>query len=188
VRTLASQPEADIPIVQPRLNEAGGAAMFDPRRRNIFADANALDRPAGDGERARQVERLLALWDANEFNLILPKGVRVELQHPSTPSAVRDLTSGAIFTLPTSLTTEELCVRRAIEAALQGDAKPGKHAADAEHLAEASKYGGVYFITHDTRILRRSGGLRDLLSPALAVVTLAQFLETYDRFTKPLSS
>jgi hypothetical protein len=44
-----------------------------------------------------------------------------------------------------------------IEAALQGNAKPGKHAADAEHLSEAAKYGG-YFVIRDDRVLKRSQG------------------------------
>jgi hypothetical protein len=63
----------------------------------------------------------------------------------------------------------------------QGNAKPGKHAADTQHLSEAAKYC-CYFITHDTRILTRSQGLDALLPPSLQVVTLATFLEIFDDY------
>ena len=47
--------------------------------------------------------------------------------------------------------------------------------------AEAAKYGG-YFITHDDRVLRKSGELRTLLPPSLQVVTLETFLEIFDDY------
>jgi hypothetical protein len=74
----------------------------------------------------------------------------------------------------------EQLMRRQIELALQGNARPGKHAADAYHLAEAAKYG--YFITEERRILEKSNGLNDLLPPSLQVVTLEQFLEIFDDY------
>lgn len=156
--------------------------MLDPKFCNIFADANAVDRPAGDPNRAKNVERLLRLWHDEHILVLLPRGVRVEIQDPRTPQVVRDATMGAIFTLTVGLTADEQRTRATIRAELQGNAQPGKHAADADHLAEAAKYGGGYFITHDERVLKRSGRLRDVLGPTLQVVTLAEFLAIYDRF------
>jgi hypothetical protein len=86
-----------------------------------------------------------------------------------------------IFTLQTMLTAQEAEMRRKIEAALQGNAKPGKHAADAQHLSEAAKYGG-YFITRDKRILNPSQELKALLPPSLQVVTLVTFFEIFDDY------
>lgn len=89
---------------------------------------------------------------------------------------------GAIFTLPVGLTADEQRTRAIVRVELQGNAQSGKHAADADHVAEAAKYGGGYFITHDERVLKRSGRLPGVLGPALQVVTLAEFLAIYSRF------
>ena len=86
-----------------------------------------------------------------------------------------------IFTLPTELTAQEADTRRRIEAEIQGNAKPGKDARDAEHLSEAAKYGG-YFITSDERILKRSQGFGALLPPSLQVVRLVTFFEIFDDY------
>ncbi len=155
--------------------------MIDPAICNVAIDANALDRPKGDPARGRMVERLLALRDAGRLTLIVPHGVLAEVQRPATPDNVRTAVNGGIYTIKTSLTEDERCRRQTITRVLQGNAKPGRHAADAEHLAEAAKYGG-YFITHDERILKRSHGLADVLGPALQVVTLVDFLRIYDAF------
>src|SRR6202166_2296113 len=122
--------------------------MIDPAICNVAIDANALDKPEGDPARANQVDRLLALWAARGVNLIVPHRVLIELQRPATPAPVRKAAAGAIYTIKTGLTEDERRRRQAIARALQGNAQPGRHAADAEHLAEAAKYGG-YFITHD---------------------------------------
>jgi hypothetical protein len=155
--------------------------MIDPAICNVAIDANALDKPKGDPARAGQVDRLLALWAARGVNLVVPHSVLAEMQRPATPASVRQAAVGAIYTINTGLTQDERRRRQAIARALQGNAQPGRHAADAEHLAEAAKYGG-YFITHDERVLKRSHGLSDLLGPALRVVTLADFLQIYDSF------
>jgi predicted nucleic acid-binding protein len=152
---------------------------LDPRRVNVTIDANALDKD-GAGRDAL-VDRLLALREADKIRFVIPAGVREEVQHPRTPQGVKDAVLPEIFTIPTGLNSQEQDFRRRVAAALQGNAAPGKHAADAYHLAEAAKYGG-YFITHDERVLKRSGGLRDLLPPSLQIVTLARFLEIFDEY------
>lgn len=155
--------------------------MIDPKSCNVAIDANALDPPGDKIGRSRDVDRLLSLWRNGDINLIVPHSVLAEFQSPGTPAAIREEAASAIFTIQTALTGDELRTRRIIEQELQGNARPGRHAADAQHLAEAAKYGG-YFITHDERILRRSGNLRDVLGRSLQVVNLAQFLEICDEF------
>jgi predicted nucleic acid-binding protein len=150
---------------------------LDPRRVNVTIDANALDK---DGTtRDVLVDRVLELRRADKIRIVIPAGVREEVQHPRTPQGVKDAVLSEIFTIPMELNFQERDFRCRVAAALQGNAAAGKHAADAYHLAEAAKYGG-YFITHDERVLKRSGDLRDLLPPSLQVVTLERFLEIFD--------
>ena len=61
---------------------------LDPRICSASIDANALDRDGGS--RDALVDRLLALYEAEKINLILPKGVRVEISNPNTPAHVQN--------------------------------------------------------------------------------------------------
>ena len=151
--------------------------VLDPRICPVAIDANALDR---DGSaRDDLVDRLLGLSSAGTINLIVPKRVREEIQNPRTPAHVQDAALPKLFTIPVGLNSDEQRRKRIIEQELQGNARPGKHMADADHLFEAAKYGG-YFITHDQRILIRAGRLREVLPPSLTVVTLVDFLAIFD--------
>ena len=133
---------------------------LDPRICNVAIDANAFNRDGSANDAL--VDRLIEIERAGEIILIVPDGVRREVQHPKAPHHVQEQVLPKIFTIKTGLTDSERLLRRKIEDALRGNAAPGKHAADAYHLAEAAKYGG-YFITHDQRILNRSKGIRSLL-------------------------
>jgi len=127
---------------------------LDPRKCPVAIDANALDRDGSDHDAL--VDRLLGLASAGAINLIVPKGVRLEISNPNTPAHVQEAALPKIFTIGVGLNSDEQRRKRIIESELQGNARPGKHAADADHLFEAAKYGG-YFITHDDRILKRAG-------------------------------
>ena len=126
--------------------------MIDPARCNVAVDASGLSRPAGDTIRAGQVDRLLKLHADGMLHSSCLTRVWDELHRAGTPSPKRAAANDMIFTIKTGLTIDEQRRRQVIKTALQGNAKPGKHDADAEHLAEAAKYGG-YFVTHDDRIL-----------------------------------
>ncbi|MCP4080627.1 MAG: hypothetical protein GY743_10295 [Planctomycetaceae bacterium] len=153
---------------------------LDPRICNIHLDANALDRD--DSARCVFVVRVLALRDADEICFTIPKSVRSEVRHSHTPEKVKADMLSEIYTLEASPTAKEQATLGQIRAILTGNAHAGKHDDDAEHLFEASKYGGGYFITHDRRMLNKRDELRRLLSPALTIVTLEEFLAAYDRF------
>lgn len=157
---------------------------LDPRDANVAIDANSLDRD--ETTRAAAVDRLLLLAANAKIRLIVPKGVRREMLDPRTPAKVRNAGLSQIFTFNVDLSTLERRERGVIEAELQGNAKPGKHTEDADHLFEASKYC-AYFITHDERILRKSEKLQKVLPPSLQVVTLIGFLEIYDRYETGLA-
>ena len=154
---------------------------LDPRICNITLDANAVDRDGGlhDGF----VDRLLNLRQAGKINFVIPGSVRGEVQHPNTPAEVKSAVLPEIFSTGVSRTAGEHATLRQVRALLRGNAAPGKHDADAFHLCEAAqKCGGGYFITHDRRMLERREELRPLLGPAFRIVTLCEFLETYDEF------
>jgi hypothetical protein len=152
---------------------------LDPRICPVAIDANALDRDGGAHDNL--VDRLLGLSSAGRIRLIVPKRVRQEIQNPRTPAHVQEAALPQIFTIGVGLNSDEQRRHRIITQELQGNAKPGKHEADADHLFEAAKYGG-YFITHDDRILTRAGRLREVLPPSLTVVTLADFLTIFDDY------
>jgi len=152
---------------------------LNPKKCPVAIDANALDRH--DDVRARMVDRLLTLKGAGTINLIVPKGVRIEIQNPNTPSNVQEAALPQIFTMAVGLNSDEQRRKRIIEAELQGNAQPGKHTADADHLFEAGKYGG-YFITYDQRIHEKAARLGNVLSPSLNVVTLERFFEIFDDY------
>lgn len=153
---------------------------LDPRAGNIAIDANALDTPVDQPHRTALVARLADLVHDGELTVTIPHSVMAEIGNPATPQAVKRLAAQQLYTIPVQLTSEERRFRGAIEKALQGNAKPGSHAADAAHLTEAAKYS-IYFITYDDRILKRANGL-DILPPSLTVVTLDAFFEIFDRY------
>lgn len=155
---------------------------LDPRISNIGLDANALDL---DGTaKDRLVERFRELSTGATLNPVVAGGVRNEVQHPRTPRNVRNDVLPQIFNLRPGLNSTQQAERREVAAILQGNAKPGAHAADASHLSEAAETGCGYFITHDRRILAKRGELARILPPTLNIVTLAEFFEIFDDYVE----
>jgi len=111
--------------------------------------------------------------------LLVPKRVRAEIENSNTPAHVKEAALPQVFTISVELTPDEQRRKCVITAELQGNAKPGKHGAVADHLFEPAKYGG-FFITEDDRILKRAGRLSEVLPPSLTVVTLSDFLAILD--------
>ena len=64
-----------------------------------------------------------------------------------------------VYTNETELTPELLDKKSEIRTLIQGNAKPGKHTGDADHLFELYKHGGGYFVTTDERLLSYSDEL-----------------------------
>jgi hypothetical protein len=154
--------------------------MLNPRKTNIALDANALDR--NGTERDALVDRFNALVESGLLTVVVAGGVRAEVQNPRTPTDVQDAVLPRIFNLRPGLNAAQKDERRRIGAILQGNARPGKHAADASHLSEASETGCAYFITEDMRVLRKRRELGSVLPPHLRIVTLVEFLDIFDRF------
>jgi hypothetical protein len=157
--------------------------MLNPRKTNVALDANALDRDGG--KRDAFVDRFNALVASGTATVVVPGGVRGEVQHQHTPSDVQDAILPQIFNWRTGLNSAQQEERRRLAVILQGNAKPGSHAADASHISEAAETGCAYFITEDNRILRKRAELRRALPPTLEIVTLTEFFEAFDRSWRP---
>lgn len=144
----------------------------------VGLDANVLDKSG----RARDalVDRLNALVDAGRVSVVVTGSVRREVQHPHTPGQIREAALPLSFDVRKKLTASEHISRIRVRAILRGNAHPGKHAADAEHLSEAAELGCTHFITHDGRILRKRDDLQASFANGLRIMTLAEFLDACD--------
>lgn len=123
-----------------------------PRYTHSFIDSCAFD-PGGIEEASSR--RILRKWP----NIIVAHSVQKELEHPNTPDDVKRMAQTFVYTIETDLTAELLSKKNEIRLLIQGNAKPGKHKGDADHLFELFKFGGGYFVTTDERLLSRSNEL-----------------------------
>jgi hypothetical protein len=153
---------------------------LDPKICNIGLDANALDR--NGTQRDQLVDRFHALASDGTLTVVLGGGVRGEVQHPQTPADVKGALLPQIFNLRPGLNASQRTDRARVLAILQGNARPGKHAADASHLSEAAETGCGYFVTHDKRMLDRRRELHAVLPPSLNIVSLEEFFEILHRY------
>jgi hypothetical protein len=153
---------------------------LDPRICNIGHDANALDLHGTD--RDRLVERFCQLSAARVLSIVVAGGVRKEVQHPRTPVNVKVSVLPQIFNLQPGLNTSQRSERTVVLEIIQGNARPGKHTADASHLSEAAETGCGCFITEDRRILDRRRALRSVLPTSLTIVTLPEFFVILDGY------
>jgi hypothetical protein len=166
-----------------RIPFATSRRPLDPKICNIGLDANALDR---DGpKRDKLTDRFRALASDGTLTVVLGGGVRTEAQHPQTPANVKDALLPQIFNLRPGLVSSQRADRARVLAILQGNARHGKHAADASHISEAAETGCGYFITHDRRILDKRGELHAVLPPSLNIVSLEEFFEIFDCYAPP---
>ncbi len=153
---------------------------LNPRICNIALDTNALD--LDGSSRDAMVARFRKIMDDRELNVVIGGGVRGEVQHPHTPAHVQVDMLPQIFNLRAGLNPSQRRERQQVAAILQGNAKPGRHAADASHLSEAAETGCGYFITHDRRFLEKRAELARILPPSLTIATLTEFFAILDGF------
>jgi hypothetical protein len=135
--------------------EAIVATRVDPRIQNNFLDANFWDDSGNPIDDSATTE-ILDLERQEEIGLILPFSVKAELEHPNTPTDVKLAASRMSYTERTELTPNEQVIRAKLLTLIHGNARSGKHDRDVIHLFESHKYGGGYFITKDTRILKKN--------------------------------
>jgi hypothetical protein len=81
-----------------------------------------------------------------------------EIEHPNTPTYVKQAALSKISTLDKHLTQQEEILKENILDILTGNGSRERMRQDATHIFESHKYGG-YFVTADERILRERGEL-----------------------------
>ena len=123
-----------------------------PQYTHNFIDSCAFD-PGGIEEAASR--RILEKCP----NIIVAHSVQKELDHPNTPEDVKRMGQEFVYTIETELTPELQSKKGEIYILIQGNAKPGKHKGDADHLFELYKHGGGYFVTTDERLMSFSNEL-----------------------------
>lgn len=153
---------------------------LDPRTAKIACDSNALDYAGGDADRL--IDRFRELAAEGRLAAVMAAGVRNEVENPRTPRQVQETIRPEIPSPTTRLSLSQQDCRFKVRIILQGNAAPGKHAADALHLCEAAETGCAYFITNDKRILRKRGELERVLPLTLTIVNLNEFFEIFDAY------
>ncbi|WP_133716736.1 PIN domain-containing protein [Methylocaldum gracile] len=122
---------------------------------------------------------LFQLSQENKIALIIAHSNQKELEHPNTPAWVKREAQSRIYTIATSITAKEQEIKDAILAVLAGKGKPENMRQDAEHIYEASKYGS-YFVTTDSRILKRERELFELCT--VTVLKPSEMLSIYRQY------
>ena len=87
-----------------------------------------------------------------------------------------------IVTVQSNLTPDEELRRSELRKLLRGGAAAGKHEADADHIFEAAKYGGRYFVTHDKRVLGKKDEIAKIIGSGFEIVTLREFIEVCKKY------
>lgn len=154
--------------------------LIDPRIANIACDANALNYSGGDYDPL--IDRFRELAAEGRLAAVMAAGVRNEVENPRTPGQIQETIRPEIPSPTTRLSLSQQDCRFKVRIILQGNAAPGKHAADALHLCEAAETGCAYFITNDKRILRKRGELERVLPLTLTIVDLNEFFEIFDAY------
>jgi hypothetical protein len=138
-------------FVCPRTGK-NAAKLYLPSGAYTFACRRAYQlgyRSQRETPRDRSLSRAFALRRkilvaSGTLNVVVPGGVRAEVQNPHTPIDVQDAVLPRIFNRQPGLNTSEQEARRHVALILRGSARPGKHAADASHLSEAAETACAY--------------------------------------------
>jgi len=151
--------------------------VISPLIVNNFIDSSAFD-PKYEPETAAANE-IHRLSDAGRFLLQIAHSSQKEIEHPNTPSWVKDRAAGLNYTLDVNLTEPERAVLSDIRRLLAGNGKVENIIQDAQHVFEAQKYGH-YFITTDNRILSRAVVLKDRCT--VIILRPSEFLKVAQEF------
>jgi hypothetical protein len=141
-----------------------GYKPINPRIRNNFLDSCAFDPKYAPEDQASL--KIFQLYEDGELVLNIAHSNQKEIEHPNTPNWVKSAAQGMIYTIETSLTDQERSNKSQILSILAGNGNPEKMAKDAEHVFEASKYGG-YFVTTDERILKKKPELEGICAATI---------------------
>ena len=154
-----------------------GYKPIDPRRSTSFLDSCAFDPKYSPEDEASN--QIFQLYRKDELVLNIAHSTQKEIEHPNTPSWIKQEAMSFIYTIPTSLTPEEFARKAQILDILAGNGNPEKMRKDADHIFEAGKYGG-YFITVDGRILKKKEAIEEICSAT--IVKPSEFLKVLEMY------
>jgi hypothetical protein len=158
---------------------------INPWITNNFIDSCAFD-PKYDPE-DKAANEIFQLRKEKELGILIAHSTQKEIEHPNTPVWVKREAQNLIYTIETQLTRDEINKLCEIEFILAGNGKIENIRQDARHIFEAQKYGS-YFITTDTRILKKSDDifrvcLVVILKPSEFLLLLRKFIHNLE-YTK----
>lgn len=151
---------------------------LDPRDENVFLDSCAFD-PKYAPENVA-AEMLFRRSENSDLLLHIAHSTQKEIEHPNTPTWVKQRANSVVYTIETTLVESERKLRAQILRILAGNGKPENVSQDTQHVFEAAKYGS-YFVTTDERILKKKSELCaacdvDIVKPS----ELAKILQEYE--------
>ncbi|MCH8322534.1 MAG: type II toxin-antitoxin system VapC family toxin [Proteobacteria bacterium] len=156
------------------------AKVINPFIFNNFIDGMLLN----DGEdKFSLIEEIKERFKSSDIDFMLPYSVKAEIEHPNTPSYIRDRAANFLYTVPVNLVGHEREFLAKITKIIQGNAKSGRHERDAYHLFECDKYGGGYFLTQDSRLLRKADEIGGSGLIELLVISPRDFLAKLEQFS-----
>jgi hypothetical protein len=155
---------------------------MNPLISNNLIDSCAFDPKYNPEDSAS--ERIFKLYQEEKLDIIIAHSTQKEIDHPNTPTWVKQEAQKMISTVDVSLGANERKTLRKIEVILAGNGKLENILQDARHVFEAQKYGS-YFITTDSRILCRSAelqpaGLIPILKPSEFLSLVKEYLRKED--------
>lgn len=122
-----------------------------------------------------EVVELIEKYDLR-YAFIIPYTVGQQLNHATTPQAVKELVNEFIMTMPVALTSQEKEQLSRLLDNATGNAKSENIHPDLQHVAEAAKYGN-YFITLDKRLWGRNAKVSAIF-PNFSILKPTEALET----------
>lgn len=124
-----------------------------------FIDSCAFDPKYAPEEEASK--KLFNLHEKGVLRLKIVHSTSKEIDHPNTPSWVKNQAASMIYTLPVNLISEERQRFREILKILTGNGKAKNFEMDAQHIFDCQRYHGN-FITTDGRILQKRDDLKKM--------------------------
>lgn len=140
--------------------------------RIFFLDSNTLNDFAEGNPDATEIIKLIKEHDLLHCFLI-PYTVKNEVESKSTPVHVRNELYNFLYTTPVELNTEEITNRSKLFHNVKGNAKSKNIFSDLQHIAEAAKYGAHYFVTSDSRLLKRKDKINNIY-PTLHLIDISE--------------
>mgnify|MGYP006291809083 CR=1 FL=1 len=125
----------------------------NPLITNNFIDSCAFDSKYEPEDRASL--EIFRLREEDSLEVQIAHSTQKEIDHPNTPAWVKREAQNLLFTIPVDLAPEEIDRLPRIDTILAGNGKVENTRPDARHVFEAQKYG-KYFVTTDSRILKRA--------------------------------